>query len=396
MPQEIYLDYAASTPIDRRVALAMDHAMRLSGNPSSFNDTGRRAAAALESARAGVAKFIHARAGEIVFCASGSEANTLAILGVVRAFGPAYRLGRRGGEIVTTPIEHLSVLAPVRLLADNGFGVSIVPVDAGGAVSEKDILAVLTDKAILVSVMYANNEIGTVQPIARIGRAIAQWRRTHRSAYPLFHVDACQATTYLDMDVQRLGVDLLTLNGAKAYGPHGAAALFVRRGVAVAPIVLGGTQEGGRRAGTEDVPSAVGLAAALSLVRKSHGAATTKLRDRLIAGIRAAIPDAHLNGPEGPGRLANNANISILGTDSENLLLELDKHGIRAGSGSACTAHSVEPSHVLRAIKTPKKYLDGVLRFSLGRHTTRGEIDKVLKVLPQVVERVRRRRITAS
>lgn len=373
MSQEIYLDHAAATPIDRRVVLAMDRAMRLSGNPSSFNDAGRRAASALESARAGVAKFLHARAEEIVFCASGSEANTLALAAAK--------------HILTQPTEHLSVLHA------DGVRAKFIPTDDVGRVSPDDIIHALDSKTHIVSIMYANNEIGTIQPIARIGRAIAQWRRAHRSAYPLFHVDACQATAYLDMDVQRLGVDLLTLNGAKAYGPHGSAVLFVRRGVAVAPIVLGGTQEGGRRAGTEDVSSAVGLATALSLVKKSEGAVTARLRDRLIAGIRATVPDARLNGPEGDGRLANNVNISIPGTDSENLLLELDRYGIRAGSGSACTAHSVEPSHVLRAIKIPKKYLDGVLRFSLGRHTTRGEIDAVIRVLPSVVLRVRTRRV---
>ncbi len=385
MPKEIYLDYAAATPTDPRVVRAMERTLRLSGNPSSFNDAGRRAAKVLESARSGVASFLYARTGEIVFCSSGSEANTLAILGVAHAQG-------RGGHIVTTPIEHLSVLAPVSRLVAEGFGVSFVPVDAQGVAREQDVIGAINKKTILVSVMYANNEIGTIQPIVRIGRAIANWRRAHRSVYPLFHVDACQAAAYLDMDVQRLGADLLTLNGAKVYGPHGAAVLFVRRGVAVAPIILGGSQEGGRRAGTEDIPSAVGLATALSLVKKSDSVGVSKLRDRLIEGILAAIPDARLNGPDGSGRLANNANISIPEADSENLLLELDRHGIRAGSGSACTAHSVEPSHVLRAIKTPKQYLDGALRFSLGRDTTRADIDRVIHVLPSVVERVRTRR----
>ena len=386
MPKEIYLDYAAATPPDPRVVRAMDRTLRLSGNPSSFNDAGRRAAKALESARSDVANFLNARPGEIVFCSSGSEANTLAILGAARAQG-------RGGHIVTTPIEHLSVLAPVSRLVAEGFSVSFTPVDAQGIVREQDVIGAMNKKTVLVSVMYANNEIGSIQPIVRIGRAIANWRRAHRSVYPLFHVDACQATAYLDMDVQRLGADLLTLNGAKVYGPHGSAALFVRRGVAVAPIVLGGSQEGGRRAGTEDIPSAVGLATALSLVKKSDSIDVSKLRDRLVEGILTAIPDVRLNGPRGAGRLANNVNISIPGADSENLLLELDRHGIRAGSGSACTAHSVEPSHVLRAIQTPKRYLDGVLRFSLGRDTTRTDIDRVIRVLPSVVQRVRARRL---
>ena len=212
MPQEIYLDHAAATPTDRRVVLAMNRAMRLSGNPSSFNDAGRKAAAALESARAGVAKFLHARAGEIVFCSSGSEANTLALAGAK--------------HILTQPTEHLSVLRAA------GKRAKYITVDEFGFVNPDDIIRALDLRTQIVSVMYANNEIGTIQPIVRIGRAIAQWRRAHHSAYPLFHVDACQATTYLDMDVQRLGVDLLTLNGAK-HTDHGAAVLFVRRGAAV-------------------------------------------------------------------------------------------------------------------------------------------------------------------
>jgi len=383
MAKEIYCDYAATTPVDPRVIRAVARAMAITGNPSSFNDAGRRAAAALQSARMGIATFLNARAGEIVLCSSGSEANALAILGVMDA--------QHGEHIITTPIEHLSVLAPVRQRAAAGARVTYVPVDAQGFVNEKDVVGAITEKTKLVSVMYANNEIGTIQPIARIGRAIAQWRRAHHSAYPLFHVDACQATVYLDMDVQRLGVDLLTLNGAKAYGPHGAAALFVRRGVAVAPLVLGGSQEGGRRAGTEDVASAVGLATALSLVKKDGAVKVEKLRDHLISGLHMAIPAAHINGPIRAGRMPNNVNISIPGTDSENLLLELDKYGIRAGSGSACTAHSVEPSHVLKAIGTPKKLLDGALRFSLGRGITTADIDTVLAKLPVIVDRVRAR-----
>lgn len=384
MSKEIYLDNAASTATDHRVVRAMERALKLTGNPSAFNNAGRRAAAALESARCDVAAFLHARPGEIVFCSSGSEANTLAILGSVRAYG-------RTAHIVTTPVEHLSVLAPVRALADEGCSLSYVPVDGEGVVDERDVIAAINARTVLVSVMYANNEIGTIEPIARIGRSIVAWRKAHRSAYPLFHVDACQASSSLDLNVQHLGADLLTLNGAKVYGPHGAAALFIRRGVRLSPLVLGGSQESGRRAGTEDVASAVGMATALSLVDRAKGVGIAVLRDRLIAGLQTAIPDIRLNGPQGQERLQNNVNVSIPGTDSESLLLELDRHGIRAGSGSACTAHSVEPSHVLRAIRAPKRYLEGVLRFSLGRETTRADIDRVIRVLPVVVARVRSR-----
>jgi cysteine desulfurase len=384
MPKDIYLDYAAATPTDPRVMRAMNHAVKSYGNPSAFNDAGRRASEALETARRNVADFLHARPGEIVFCTSGSEANSLAVLGAAMAYG-------RSGHIITTPIEHLSVLTPVRRLEREGFDVSYIPVDARGIVDEQAIIASITSKTVLVSVMYANNEIGTIEPVARIGRAIMAWRRAHRSVYPLFHIDACQASAYLDMDVQHLGADMLTFNGAKVYGPHGSAVLYVRRGVVLVPLVLGGGQESGRRAGTEDVASAAGLAAAVSLVRSVDATRISKLRDRLIAGIKNTVPDVRFNGPEGAQRLANNVNISIPGTDSENLLLELDRHGISAGSGSACTAHRVESSHVLRAIGTPRKYLGGVLRLSLGRATTKGDVDRVISVLPAVVERVRSR-----
>lgn len=384
MSHELYLDHAASTPIDSRVLRAMQRAHKESGNPSSFNDAGRRAAGVLAAARDGIAAFLHARPTEIVLCSSGSEANAMAVAGAVRGAG-------RAGRIITTAVEHSSVLANVRRLRGEGFLSSIIGVDGSGVVDVASLVSAIDDETVLVSVMYANNEIGSIQPIARIGKEIARIRRIRQSAFPLFHVDACQATTFLDMDVQRLGVDLLTLNGAKAYGPHGSAALYVRRGVAIHPLVEGGSQEGGRRAGTEDVVSAVGLASALALVQKTDGARQVLLRDRLIAGIERVLPDARLNGPRGDARLANNVSISIPGTDSESLLLELDTHGIRAGSGSACTAHSVEPSHVLRAIGAPKKYLTGVIRFSLGRATTRAQVDEVIRALPKVVGRVRAR-----
>lgn len=382
MIRTIYLDNAAATRVDPRVLRAMARASRFCGNPSSLHSAGREVAEILNDARVGIARFLNARPDEIVLCASGSEANTLALCGV------AQEIGSRG-HIITTPVEHLSVLNPISMLEHAGMIVSRISVDANGAVAVDDVISAITPNTAIVSVMYANNEIGTIQPIMRIGRAISKWRRAHHSEYPLFHVDACQATAYLDMDVQRLCADLLTLNGSKVYGPSGAAALFVRRGTAVSPLILGGSQEGGRRAGTENIPAAVGLATALNLVRKSDRGKVSVLRDYLIAGLVKNFPDARINGPLGDMRLASNVSISIPDTNSERLLLDLDARGICAGSGSACTAHAVEPSHVLRAIGTPKKYLDGVLRFSLSRHTTRREINTLLRALPCVVAKVR-------
>ncbi len=384
----IYLDNAAATPLAPQARRAMARAQKSFANPSSFHDAGRGTAALLHGARVGVAKFLRARPDEIIFCSSGSEANALAILGSVQARGV--------GSVLTTKIEHLSVLESVQILGDKKHKTVFVAVDQFGFVDVESVMRALNTSTTLVSIMYSNNEIGTIQPIARIGALIARWRRAHHSAYPLFHVDACQATTTLDMNVQRLSVDLLTLNGAKAYGPHGSAVLYVRRGVTLEPLVRGGSQEGGRRAGTEDVASACGLAAALELVKSDDGIRLAKLRDRLIEGIMKGVPDAKLNGPSHKDRLVGNVNISIPGCDSESLLLELDQKGIHAGSGSACTAHRVESSHVLVAIGTPKKYLEGVVRFSLGRQTTKREVDAAVSILPSVIARVRSRRARAS
>ena len=383
--KEIYLDNAAATPVDQRVIIVMAEAAKIIGNPSSFNDAGRRAQTELTRARRTIARFLNARGSEIIFCASGSEANNLAILGL------AGKADARHRHLITTPIEHLSVLEPAKALGKRGWQVVYASVDDWGRVKAEDVVAMIDKKTSLVSVMYANNEIGTIQDIARIGRRIIAWRRANRSPYPLFHIDACQTAGYLDMDVQRLGVDLLTFNGSKIHGPRGSAVLYVRRGVQLSPLVSGGSQEFGLRAGTENVPAAVGLARAVQLIKKGESEKTSRLRDYFLKKVLETLPDVRVNGPLDDGRLANNINISIPGADSETLLLELDKYGIRAGSGSACTAHTVEPSHVLKAIGTPKKYLDGVLRFSLSRQTTKKEIDILLKVLPDVVKKSRAR-----
>lgn len=379
---DIYLDNAAATMTDPKVIRVVSRASVLAGNPSSFNNAGRTARVLLDAARADVATFLGARSSEVIFCASGSEANNLAISGIAQA-------SNTKGHVITTPIEHLSVLEPVEMLSRYGWKVSYAAVDGAGVVSVDDITARITSATKVVSVMYANNEIGTIQPIKKIARAIAAYRRRHRSKYPYVHVDACQAAGWLPMNVQELGVDLLTFNGSKVHGPRGTAVLYVRRGVLIAPVTLGGSQEHGLRAGTENLPGAVGLAMALKLIRKSDVLKTAALRDRFLEKLPIALADARINGSTGNNRLANNINLSIPGCDSERLLLELDKHGIRAGSGSACTAHAIEPSHVLRAIGTPKKYLDGALRLSLSRHSTRREVDVVLGVLPKVVAAIR-------
>jgi cysteine desulfurase len=371
MKKRIYLDHAAATPVDSRVQLAMVEAMAVVGNPSAYNDAGRQAAEILEKSRAIIARFLHARPEEIVFTGSGSEANVLALTSA------------HSRKIITTPIEHKSIL-------ENIDHPVFVKVDAEGRVNMRDLEKKLTSKIGLVSIMYANNEIGTLEPVAHIGKLIRRFRAAHKSDFPLFHVDACQAAEYASMNVQELGVDLLTFNGSKVYGPRGIGVLYVRRGVRLIPFVRGGNQEFGLRAGTENVPAAAGLALAVQNI-SSAAAKLSTLRDNLIKRLSQVLPDALLNGPTGSERLPNNIHISIPGIESENLLLELDAQGISAGSGSACTARSVEPSHVLKAVGVKSQYLSGALRISLGRTTTKKDLEFLLKVLPKIVEKLRRR-----
>ena len=373
----IYLDNAASTPIDKKVAAEMAQIVKLYGNPSSYNDCGREAREYIEQARMKVARFLGAHSDEIIFTSSGTESNNLAILGLADS--------RSKGEIISTPIEHPSVLKALEFLKNKGRGVEFVKVDKEGVVDLRDFKSKLGPRTALVSIMYANNEIGTIEPIVKIGKLVRE------SGQVLFHVDACQATEYLDMNANRLGVDLLTFNGSKICGPKGVGVLYVRRGVKLSPILLGGEQEAGLRAGTENLMAIGGLAAALSQIDKKEPKRLVDLRDHFIKKIKTLLPDVVVNGALGDKRLPNNMNISVPGLTSEVLLLELDKYGICAGSGSACTSHSVEPSHVLKAIGSDREYLNGALRFSMGRQTTKKDIDHVLKVLPKIVQDLRER-----
>ncbi|MEK7525614.1 MAG: cysteine desulfurase family protein [Patescibacteria group bacterium] len=384
--REIYLDHAAAAPVDPAVTREVIRGIKIVGNPSSFNDAGRNAAKELLVARQKVARFLNARPDEIVFTASGSESNSLAVFGSVNASGVAR------GEIVSQPTEHLSVLEPIGRLNRLGYKVKMASVDRDGIVSTADVVKLITSKTILVSVMYANNEIGTIQPIAEIGKAIRDFRKKSGSIYPLFHIDACQAAPFLSVDVQNLNVDLLTFNGSKIYGPRGIGILYVRRGVALEPLILGGSQERGRRAGTENLPTILGLAKVVSLINpKRDNKKISTLRDYFFSQLTKILPEARINGAMGDKRLANNVNISIPYADSERLLLELDKYGIRAGSGSACTAHSVEPSHVLKAIGVKPPYLDGALRFSLGRRTKKEDMGNLLRKLSQIIKLLKKR-----
>ncbi|MDP3696826.1 MAG: cysteine desulfurase family protein [Candidatus Taylorbacteria bacterium] len=434
----VYLDNAAATPVNPEVKKEMAQVMELYGNPSSFNDVGRLARKKLDESRVKVARFIGARPEEVVFTSSGSEANNLAIQGIARNFQfsifnfqKKFKYQKSKPHVITTPIEHPSVLEPMKQLEKTGFDITYLSVDREGFVNLDELKKNLRPTTVLVSIIYANNEIGTIQPIAKISKIIRNFRSTKSeirnpkqspkilnsksetvwnfensnlefvsnfdirisdlTAYPLFHVDSCQATGYLDMNVNNLGIDLLTFNGSKIYGPRGIGALYVRRGVNLRPLILGGGQEHGLRAGTENLAAIAGLAKAVALIDKKEGERVSELRDYFFTQIQKAIPGIKINGPLGQNRLPNNINISVANLDSENLLLELGKYGIYASSGSACTARSVEPSHVLKAIGVEKKYLNGALRFSLGRQTTKKDIDYVLEVLPKIVGDLRKR-----
>lgn len=384
MTKEIYLDNAAATPVAPAVRKEILRGLAFYANPSAFNDAGRAARKELENARLKIARFLGAHPEEIIFTASASEANNIAILGTVKMASKEKR------EILATSIEHLSVLEPLKSLAPS-FKTIFLKINNEGAVDLGNIERMLSPKTFLISVMYANNEIGTIEPIKKIAKIIKIFKKKHSSLFPLFLVDACQAAGYLDMNVNNLGADLLSFNGTKIYGPRGIGVLFVRRGTPITPLIMGGEHERGLRAGTENLPAILGLAKAIELINKKEGQRTAELQDYFFKKIKETMPDVKINGALGTERLPNNISISIPNMNSENLLLELDKQGIRAGSGSACTSHSVEPSHVLMALGVKKPYLSGVLRFSLGRQTTKKEIDYVLKILPVIIKKIKHR-----
>jgi cysteine desulfurase len=377
----IYLDHAATTPVDERVVAAMlPYFTERFGNPSSIHRAGRAALEALDDARETVAAVLGANRKEIIFTGGGSEADNLAIKGVALA----QRQAGKGAHVITSAIEHHATLHAVESLEAAGFEATVLPVDSCGLVRPDDLRAAMRPDTVLVSIMYANNEIGTIQPLAELG-AICRER-----GVPL-HTDAVQATGALTLNVDELQVDLLTLAAHKFYGPKGVGALYVRRGTPLLPQVNGGGQERRRRAGTENVAGVVGMAVALRLAeerRDSHAADIAALRDHMIAGILERVPHTSLNGHP-TRRLPNNANLAFEYIEGESILLLLDQHGIAASSGSACTSGSLEASHVLTALGLPYEKAIGSVRFTAGKDTTAADIDYLLDVLPSLVERLR-------
>ena len=377
--KRVYLDYAATTPTDPEVIKAMQPFLfDKFGNPSSIHSFGQEAKKALEDSREAVALFLGADASEIVFTSGGTESNNFAI------FGTAFALEKKGNHIVTTAIEHHAVSEPGKFLEKKGFQVTSVGVDKNGLVSPEDIKKAITDKTILISVMHANNEIGTIQPIAQIGKIAKE-----KGIY--FHTDAVQTVGHIPVNVNELNVDLLSLSAHKFYGPKGVGALYIRKGTRLERFLHGGDQEKGRRASTHNTPGIVGLARALTLCQEKiqeEARAQSFLRDRLIKEIPEKISEAYLNGhPQ--QRLPNNANVSIKYIEGESILLNLDMLGIAASTGSACTSTSLEPSHVLLAIGLSPEIAHGSLRLTLGRWTKEEDIDYLLEHLPGIVEKLR-------
>lgn len=379
----IYLDHAATTPLrDEVLAAMLPHLTEHFGNASSLHAEGRRARQGVDEARERVAANIGARPREIVFTSGGSEGDNLALKGA------AWAASARGRHIVTSSVEHKAVLNTLAILERSGFEVTYLPVDRYGRVDPAEVEAALTERTTLVSVMYANNEVGTIQPIAEIGVIC-------RRAGVLLHTDAVQAGGFLPLDVDRLGVDLLTLSAHKVYGPKGVGALFVRQGTALLPQIQGGSQERQRRAGTENVAGIVGFAAALGLVqgdaaaRDAENARLAALRDRLVAAVR------DLDGVELTGhpveRLPHNASWLIDGVEGGDLIAALDLGGVAASTGSACISGSADPSHVLVAMGIDAGRANGALRLTAGRSTTDAEIDQAAEVLRASVSRLRER-----
>lgn len=394
--RKIYLDYAATTYIDSIVLNKMLSFLKEGfGNPSSLYLLGRKAKIAINDVRQNISRILNADPEEIIFTGSGTESDNLAIFGVAKAYSGS------GKHIIISKIEHKAVLEAAKKLEKEGFEITYLNVDSKGLVNLLELKKSLKPDTILVSIMCANNEIGTIQPISEIAEIISNFKKTKSyklktknltAALPLFHTDACQAAGALTLNVKKLGVDLLTINGSKIYGPKGVGCLYKAKDIKLEPIIVGGNQENNLRAGTENVASIMGFGEALKLAEKLKNKENKRLinlRDYFIKNILKLIPHSRLNGhPE--KRLPNNINISIAGVEGESLVLMLDKYGISASTGSACASNSLDPSHVLLAIGLAPELAHGSLRLTLGRKTTKRDIDYVLKILPGIVCKLRK------
>jgi cysteine desulfurase len=378
--RNVYLDHGAGNPLDQKVFEAMKpYFMEKYGNPSSAHSFGNSAKEALAAAREQVAQLVGAeKPKEIIFTSGGTESNNLAIKGA------ALRNKAKGNHIITTAVEHISVVNICKYLQKQGFEVSYVPVDKQGLVDLKKLEEAITDKTVLISVIYANGEIGTIQPISEIGKL------AHDNKI-LFHVDAVAAAGKVPINVKEENIDLLSISSNDMYGPKGVGALYIKTGTKVIPVNQGGGQERGLRSGTEDIPGIVGMGKAAELANKNmdaEGKRLTPLRDKLIKGVMDKIPYSFLNG-DPTQRLPDNANLRFSYIEGESLILGLDMHGIQVSSGSACASKTLEPSHTLLAIGLAHEEAHGSLVFTLGNETKEEDVDYVLEVLPDVVKRLR-------
>jgi len=375
----VYLDHAATTPTHPEVVRAMlPYFSERYGNPSSIYQAGSEVREAIREAREKVARALGAGPEEIVFTSGGTEADNHALKGV------AFRAGKERGHIITTAVEHHAVLETCHYLEKQGFEVTVLPVDSQGTVDPEEVRRAITPRTVLVSVMHANNEIGTIEPIEEISKVT-------REAGVCLHVDAVQTAGALDVKVDELGVDLLAVSAHKLYGPKGVGCLYVRKGTKIHPLIHGGAQEGKRRAGTENAPGIIGFGRAMELAvaeREKRNAHLVRLRDKLIRGVLERVPDSVLNGHP-TRRLPNNAHFRFRYIEGESICLNLDFLGIAASTGSACSSESLEPSHVLLALGVPHEEAHGSVRFTLGRDNTEEDVDLLLEELPGIVAKLR-------
>lgn len=387
--KQVYLDNAATTPIDPVVFKVMSQYLKTEyGNPSTLYAIGVKAKEVIENARKQVADVLFTQPDAIIFTSGGTESINLALLGFAR------KHKEKGKHIITTKVEHHAVLHTLQQLEKEGFEVTYLDVDNKGQIDINNFIKSLRQDTILASIMYANNEIGTIFPIADIGREILKYHKQNNSIYPIFHTDACQAGEYLDLNVEKLHVDLLSLNGSKIYGPKGIGVLFKKRGVEIEPIMYGGRQEAGLRPGTENVAGILGFAKALELAHKQQTKNNKKifaLRNYFWKKIQTKLDDVALIGEElkMETRLPNNLNVIFKGVDTESLILYLDHYGIMCSSGSACTVESQGPSHVLISCSVGGENEYNSIRFTLGKQNTKADIDYVLKYLVPIVKELR-------
>ena len=387
--KKVYLDHAASTPMDKEVLEEMmPYFIEKFGNPSSVHQCGQEAMEAVDQARAQVADFLGCKASEIVFTSGATESNNLAIKGIIRASDI------NNSHIITSSVEHPCIINSCEAAKkEEGTEITYLKVDKDGIINLEDVKKAIRENTILISILYANNEVGVIEPIAEIGKMLKKInleRKNNKLPKIYFHIDAVQAINYIDCNVDNLGVDLLSLSGHKIYGPKGIGALYIRQGTKIRSVQSGGEQENNFRAGTHNVPGIVGLGKAISLVPENRKKIEEirDLRDYFIDEVLKNITNSQLNGSR-EFRLPHNANLSFKGIEGESLLMMLDAQGISVSTGSACSSSSLKPSHVLTAMKIPPEVAHASIRFTLGKDTTKEDIDYTLKVLAEKVERLR-------